>query len=159
MDLSLFHEVSCYFQAWHAWALMNYEAVLFYKEQAGTVPSSNNASSADLTAFGATRGLAVDSYPLTPKTESVSGQCTKPVLSPITTVTNMSPLHGYSEWGSHARSNTTQVYVFFKCCCCLWRAQEKLVFFLILSYFLSLLRMLPNFKNFVSPQFMALCAP
>ena len=57
-------------QGWHAWALMNYEAVLFYKEQSSSQPPSAHPSSADLHSFSsAPRG---DGHSLSPRPESVS---------------------------------------------------------------------------------------
>lgn len=50
---------------------MNYEAVLFYKEQGAIIPPSISPSSADLSTVGTPR-LTIDAYPNTPKPESVS---------------------------------------------------------------------------------------
>ncbi|KAK7093536.1 serine/threonine-protein kinase mTOR-like isoform X2 [Littorina saxatilis] len=64
------------YKAWHAWALMNYEAVLFYKEQgAPTLPPSAHPSSADLLAYSAApRG---DAPSLSPRPESYSSKLQK----------------------------------------------------------------------------------
>lgn len=56
-----------WYKAWHAWALMNYESVLFYKEL-GVLPSTN-PSSADLTAYATTPRLETFP-PASPKPES-----------------------------------------------------------------------------------------
>nr|KAG5704724.1 hypothetical protein BaRGS_005180 [Batillaria attramentaria] len=56
-----------WYKAWHALALMNYEAVLFYKEQ-GQLPSAH-PSSADLTSYGSTPRF--ETFPTSPKPDSL----------------------------------------------------------------------------------------
>ncbi|XP_076451616.1 serine/threonine-protein kinase mTOR-like isoform X2 [Babylonia areolata] len=62
------------YKAWHAWALMNYEAVLFYKDQNPNLPPSAHPSSADLQSY-ASRGDAPHS--LSPRPESYSAKLQK----------------------------------------------------------------------------------
>ncbi|KAK7494179.1 hypothetical protein BaRGS_00014652, partial [Batillaria attramentaria] len=62
-----------WYKAWHALALMNYEAVLFYKEQ-GQLPSAH-PSSADLTSYGSTPRF--ETFPTSPKPDSTGGHLKK----------------------------------------------------------------------------------
>lgn len=61
------------YKAWHAWALMNYEAVLFFKEQGAHMPASAHPSTVDMQAYGASRGDA----PASPRPESYPAKLAK----------------------------------------------------------------------------------
>ncbi|XP_071482072.1 serine/threonine-protein kinase mTOR-like [Diadema antillarum] len=83
-----------WYKAWHSWAFMNYESVLYYKQQSlqngappSATPSSNTASTTPTTPSAATTGLATGSpladqghpSPIPPSSQVSPGVGTCPV--------------------------------------------------------------------------------